>query len=254
MELEFFDSNMYIGRISNAQTYKPALTGSDLVKAMDHMGIGKALVWHIAQFDYSVPEGNNLLSSLIKENDRLFGCWSILPPQTGEIPFVDEMFSRMKNERVFALRPFPGEHKYLLNRTVFGDFLDEVSKRKIPLMLSMQKLEMDYKYIYEIMSEYPDLTCILCDVGIWGQDRRVRPLVEKYDNLYVETSCLSIHDGVVEDFVNKYGPDRLVFGSAFPEKIPEASMLQLMHAEISDDAKRKIACENLEKMIGEVVL
>ena len=254
MDLNFFDANLYLGRMNNGQTYLPALTGKELTGMLDDTGIKEALVWHIAQFDYSVPKGNELLSSLIKGNDKLYGCWTILPPQTGELPDTEQFFRQMKEERIFALRAFPNEHNYLLNRVVFGGFLDEVSRRKIPLLLSAEKLGEDYKAVYEIMSEYPDLTCIFSDVGIWGQDRRIRPLIEKYNHFHVETSCLALHDGVMESFVAKYGADRLVHGSGFPEKIPEASMLALMHADLSEDAKRKIAGGNLEKLLNEVML
>ena len=257
MNISFFDSNIYMGRSSNG-TYRPAVSAEELLAAMDDAGIEKALVWHIAQLDYSAVEGNKLLSTLIRQQERLFGCWTVLPPQTGEMDLGEAFFRKMKEERIFALRIFPGRHRFILNRIVFGSFMDEVSRRRIPLLISIPKYavagDISWQYIYDFLSEFPDITCILCDTGVWGTDRYFRPLLEGYKNVYLDSSLLSIGDGVIEDVVLKYGSKRIVFGSAFPKRYPESAMLQLIHADITDDQKKDIACGNLERLMKEAVL
>ena len=52
----------------------------------------------------------------------------------------------------------------------------------------------------------------------------------------------------------KYGSKRIVFGSNFPNYYPETTMLQIIHADITDDQKKDIACGNLERLVGEVIL
>ena len=103
-------------------------------------------------------------------------------------------------------------------------------------------------------SEFPNLTCILCDIGIWGVDRYSWPLLEKYPNLYLETSLLSLENYGLEATVQRFGSDKLVFGSGFPERYPESAMLQLLHADISEYDKKKIAGLNLENLIAKVKL
>lgn len=257
MNLTFFDSNIFMGRSSHG-TYCPAVSGNELIEVMDNSGIEKALVWHIAQEEYSPVEGNRLLSSLIQNEERLFGCWTVLPPQTDEMDLGVNFFRKMKEEKIVALRIFPEQgnnlqHRFLLNRVVFGDFMDEITRRKIPLFLSIIGGN-NWQYIYSFLSEFPHITCILCNTGNWGSDRYFRPLLENYNNVYLESSFLSIGDGVIEGIVKKYGSKRIVFGSNFPIYYPESTMLQLIHADITDDQKRDIACGNLERLIGEVIL
>ena len=257
MNISFFDSNIYMGRSSNG-TYRPAVSAGELLEAMDDAGIEKALVWHIAQQNYLAAEGNKLLSELIRKEERLFGCWTVLPAQTGEMDLSEAFFSKMKEDKIFALRVFPGEHRYILNRIVFGNFMDEVSRRRIPLLISVPKnMEpggISWQYIYDFLSQFPEITCILCDTGVWGTDRYFRPLLETYKNVYLDSSLLSIGDGVIEDVVSKYGSKRIVFGSAFPKRCPESAMLQLIHADITHVQKMDIACGNLERLMKEVVL
>ena len=247
MNLTFFDANLCFGRPVRA-VYQPAETAADLQRGMAHTGIAKGLVWHVAQHDYAASDGNRLLARAITGRKNLFGCWAILPPQTGEV-ITPDFFRRMKQHRIMALRAFPDHHRYLLNRVVFGKFLDEVSQRRIPLLLSIEKACVGWPAVYRVMAEFPDLTCVICDIGIWNTDRYTWPLLETYPNIFLETSLLALEDGGIEETVARYGAGRLLFGSNFPERYPEGAMLAIQHADIPTAAKQKIASSNLEGLI-----
>ncbi len=251
MSLTFLDCNAFIGLPSKA-VYGPAETADALVAKMDDAGIDRALVWHIAQHDCSVQDGNRILAEAIRGHDRLFGCWSVLPPVTGEM-IGDGFFGQMKRDRVVALRAFPEQHRFLLNGVAFGPFLDEVSERRIPLILSLA-FGTTWPVVYGFLRDYPNITCVLCDLGTWSMDRMTWPLLDTYPNVYLETSMLSLHARGLEATVERFGAQRLVFGSGFPMRYPEAPMLQLTHGEISDEEKRMIASGNMEGLIAEVNL
>lgn len=251
-EIEFFDVNLFLGRAMQG-TYQPVVSGEDLIAVMDDLDIKKALVWHVAQHDYSPIEGNRLLSQAIADQDRLYGCWTVLPPQTKEMVLSKDFFKTMKKDRIVALRVFPDKHRFLLNGVVMADILDEIIRRKIPLLLSVENGP-GWQGIYDVLKESPDLLCVLCNTGIWDTDRYFRPLLEKYSNVYIETSLISLGECVLEKAVHDYGAERFIFGSGFPVRIPEAAMLSLLHADIPDADKKKIACDNLERLISEVKL
>lgn len=252
--IEFFEANAFIGRPVRGSS-KSVGSAAELLREMDESGTGRALVWHIDQFSCHPTLGNGLIDAAVAESDRLFGCWTIMPPQADHV-IESSFFSRMREHRAVALRAFPSHHHYLLNRQVFGGFLDEVTERRIPLMLSITDSPVGgttWSSVYELMRDYPELTCILCDCGIWQTDRYTRPLLENYPNLCLETSYLA-GPRVVEEMVANYGAHRLVFGSGFPLRYPEAPMLQLLHLEISDDDKRQVASANLDRIVSGVRL
>lgn len=248
MDIEFFDANTFIGRRTTG-SYMPALSSNELLKQMDDAGIAEALVWHISQYDWSPADGNERLSAEIAGVSRLFGCWTLLPPQTGELPGGDAFFEIMRNERIYALRAFPERNRYLLRRAVFGNFLDRIVEKRILVILSADAV--GWTGIYDILQEYPELRVIVCNMGSWGSDRYFRPLLEKYRNVYLETGDLFASDGTLERIVREYGAERLVFGSGFPDFVPEASMLCLLHADIVEPDKLKIASLNLKRLISE---
>lgn len=251
MDLRLFDANVFLGRPTNS-IHDSCSTPQELLARMDRFPVERALVWHVIQHDCCPVEGNRLLAEEIKGCDRLQGCWTILPPQTGETIGTD-FFERMKRDGIVALRAFPSTHRYVLGRTAFGDFLAEITERRIPLLLSTAR-GISWPEIYRLLEDFPLLTCIICDIGTWGANRYTWPLLEKYPRVYVETSMLSLADGDTEATVGKYGSERLVFGTGFPERYPEAAILQLIHAEISDEDKSNIAWANLERLLGQIQL
>ena len=250
--MRFFDCNVFFG-LPVLRPLMPVPSVEVLLAEMDRAKVDKALVWHIAQHDASPQVGNALLAEAIRSHaPRLVGCWTVLPGQTGEFPPPLMLFDQMKAAGVAALRMFPASHRFPLNRLALGALLDEMGARHVPLFLSLRR-GAEWNAIYSLLAEFPDLTCVVCDHGPWGQDRMFRPLLERYPNFYVDTAQYML-DGGIEALVNSYGPGRLLFGSGFPESYFGGMMLALRHAEISDEAKDAISGGNLERILSEVRL
>lgn len=248
--MRLFDANMAIGS-PNLRVPQSAATGEDILKCMDSFGVERALVWHTSQLDGGPATGNPVLTEAIQNSERLLGAWAILPPQTDEFVTPD-LFDRMKTNRIAALRSFPTEHKYLLRRAVFGSFLDELCERRIPLLYSVNDLRDRWNELYDLMEEYPRLTCIVCDVGVWGVDRFTWPLLEAFSKLYLETSYVSLEAGGLDAAVKKFGSLRFVYGSGFPYRYPEASVMDLIHSCITDDSRERIAWRNMNDILAGV--
>ncbi len=246
--MRFFDCNAFFG-LPTIRPLLPVPTAEALLAEMDRAGIERALVWHIAQHDTSPLAGNGLLAEAIGPHARLAGCWAVLPNQAHEFPPPNVFFEQMRRARIAALRIFPGSHKFLANRVSLGGWLAPMVERHIPLFLSMRR-GMDWRGIYDLLAEFPDLICVICDHGCWGEDRFFRPLLERYPNVYVDLAQYLL-DGGIESLVADYGARRILFGSGFPESYFGGLMLALRHARIPDEAKEQIACGNLERILAE---
>lgn len=249
--MQFYDCNAYFGRPS-VRPLMPVATTGELLAEMASAGVSKTLVWHILQHDGSPQVGNRILAEAIQGQPRLTGCWTILPNQSKEFPPFDQFIAQMRQARVFALRAFPASHHFLLNEVAMGSWLEPMSARRIPLFLSVTR-GADWDTAYALLKEFPELVCVICDHGCWGEDRRFRPLIERYPNVYVDTSQYLL-DGGIEDFVAAYGPQRMLYGSGFPESYFGGMMLAIRHARISQDSKEAIAGKNLEQILSQANL
>lgn len=248
--LDLFDANAFVGRRVRG-AYRPAVDAAGMLAVMDSYGIGRAVVWHIAQLEHSPIDGNPMLAEIVQGQERLTGCWTLLPPQTRELPPPEELFAAMARAGVRALRLFPEQHRFMADRVTLGPLLDPVADRRIPVLISLTHPGMSWSSTYRLLADFPELTCVLCDTGVWGQDRYFRPLLERYPQVHVETSLLSLGDGVVEALVRDYGSSRLLFGSGFPDREPEAAILQLLHAEILESDRAAIGSGNLARLFRE---
>ncbi len=248
--MDFFDCNAFIGLPARRRLYPPVQSAPDILREMDFCGVERALVWHIAQFDAAPQTGNALLAEAIRGQPRLLGAWAILPDQAGEFPPFETFLEAMRQARVVALRAFPNDHHFLLNEVAMGSWLEPMMIHRLPLFLSVDR-GANWQIAYDLLAEFPDLVCVICDHGCWGEDRRFRPLIERYPNVYIDTAQYLL-DGGIEAFVADYGPGRMLFGSGFPASYLGGMMLALRHARIPEDAKAAIAGKNLERILGEV--
>ncbi|MCM8785538.1 MAG: amidohydrolase family protein [Candidatus Omnitrophica bacterium] len=250
MVSKFFDVNVWIGKFTNDER-KISVSVEQLISKMTCLKIEKAIVYHISQRDVHPQIGNEKLIKDISDKQQLYGILTILPLQTNEVKIYS--FKQLKEKKIVGFNFFPKKHNFILDEISFGDFLSELEQRNFPVFFDiMSGLSVDYRDIYTILKTFPKLTCILCNPGIWNRDRYTWPLLEKFSNIYLESSLLSLYEGGLEETVKRYGSERIVFGSGFPERYFESSILQLVNAEIEKEDKEKIAYKNIEKIIKEI--
>ena len=120
----------------------------------------------------------------------------------------------------------------------------------IPLYLEPQP---DYTYIYELLKEFPNLTVVLCNIGIWPSARLIYPLLKRYPNVYFESGDLGMTHGY-EQVCEYFGSERLLYGTNFPSNNPGCSMNCLLTAKLSEQDRDNIAYKNMERLLGEVKL
>lgn len=253
--MEFFDCNVSYG-IFSVPPNKRADNVEDLIQEMEWCGVQRGLVRHAAMIDESPEVGNPLLCQQVEDHPSLEPSWAILPPQTGELGTVEQFVTIMDDSGVKALWAYPSKHRYLLNGTTFGELFEEMIKRNVPLFVERGESSgglQGWGMVENVLRDFPDLTMVIVGHGSWGEDRYFRPIIEKYEGAYIDTSRYEL-DGGIASFCEKYGPYRMLFGTNFPHTEMGGAVMTLMHADISDDAKEAIAGGNLERILAEVKL
>ncbi len=248
-----FDCNLSYGRVVAGGPAKPCETMGELEQELERAGIAGGLVYHSAQDTVGVVTGNDLLSAdLANASRKLWGVWSLLPSCTGEIPSPQDLPAAMRRNGIAALRLNPQGHKYMPLPAVLGDYLAMACERNIPIHIDTGcgvTLEQAYAYL----SAFPKLHCILTHADCWPCDRQLRPFLETFEHVVLDTTYLLTDQGF-EAIVRKYGASRLLFGSGFPACYLGAHMLTLRHSDISQEDKEAILGGNLERLVKGVDL
>jgi hypothetical protein len=224
-----------------------AVSADELLAEMDFCGVEEALVVSSASVHDSPVSGNKLVVRDTLGQPRLHPAWVLLPSQTGELGSAEEFLSRMQSAGVRALHAFPDSHNYLLNRLTCGDLLDLLVDNHVPVIVHRY----DWQKLTDLLTEFPELVLVQAAVGSWGFDRFVRPLMEAFPNFYFEISIYETAGGL-EDHCRKYGPERLLFGTNYPQFNMAGPRLTLLHADLPDQHKAAIAGGNLRRLLEEV--
>ena len=248
-DIIYRDCNVSFGSPSTG-LIKPCQSPGELLAEMDWHGIASALVYHSLMSEQSPVVGNEVLATEIAGQPRLVGTWAILPPQTHELAGSPQFFQEMAQANIRGLWAFPEEHRFILDRIVFGRFLDEVAQRRIPLFV---KRSVGWPAIYRLLEQYPSLTLVVASHGPWGEDRLFRPLLERYANVYLDLSRYELDCGIA-DLVSAYGYKRLLLGSNFPDAPMGGPRLMVARCAISEEARKAIAGGNLARLLRKVDL
>ncbi|PYV10359.1 MAG: hypothetical protein DMG07_21265 [Acidobacteria bacterium] len=228
-------------------------TAAALLGEMDRVGIAEALVY-ASQARMSHPaDGNAMLLEAIAGERRLHPCWVMLPPGTGEQPQPDELVRTMRAHGVRAARMFPEEHSYPVVERSLRPLLEALGRESIPLILdvgrvSWNEIKLDWREIFAIAEAHPDLPLILVREG--GSTARVLwSAWGALPNIHLETSYLQ-EALVVEEIVGRFGPGRLLFGTAMPQYDAGGPLGLLAAARVPDAARAAIAGDNLRRLLG----
>lgn len=228
---------------------KQARDAEELLQELDFCGIDSAVVSHNTMADVDPDYGNRaVLAETNKAPDRLLPTWTILPPMTESQYAPQYLFPAMKANGVQLLRAYPERNRYLLNGVVMGDLIGEIAAAKIPLYLTPSE---GWQSIYSLMKEYPTLTVILHNYGLWSHARLTYPLFKTYKNLYIESGDMQTA-GEIKDICSKFGSERILFGSNFPSNAIGGPLAALLGSGITKDQMENIAYKNLERLLGEV--
>lgn len=246
-EIMFFDANCRIGRFYNGGPSAENVPA--LLREMDHYGVDKALVRFNNLAMSGVNVANRAIAGFMEEDTgkRLTGVWCILPSQCDEIPEPDEFFRQMKANRIGAITLLPFDHRYVPCRMTLGKMMDAAAERRIPVLLN--GFAAKWPELYRFMEDFPRNVFIYQEsCGKWGSDRIIRPLLENYEHFYFETAGYWVPEGI-RDLAEKYGAERILFGSGFPRYNQGNGMLQLRHSGLPLTSVELIAGKNLERIL-----
>jgi hypothetical protein len=229
-----FDANVRLGR--SGVYGELALETDDLLKEMDRFGIQRALVCHFAAEEYNAEEGNNLLASECHE--RLVPAWAALPEQPQELVKRHPVAVRLS----YGVK----KHNFSWAPWCSGELYEYLQEHSVLTLMAREDIEWDS--LARLLGDFPRLQVLLLETG-YRAERFLFPLFERHPNLHIDTSTYVAHRQL-ESFVDKFGPERLVFGSRLPLYEAGAALGVLATARISDEARLSIAGGTLRRLLG----
>ncbi len=225
-------------------------TLDDFIRTMDFCGVEKALVYHCASRENDPLTGNGLLNDECANNPRLVKQHCIMPELFDLFPSATETEKALIADNVKAVRILPGSYRYSLDKFTFGSLAEICETHRLPVF--MDRGEASWSDIERFLTDFPALRLIITNTG-YRELHRLTYLFDRYENVFAETSTFVAHNAV-KLICEKFGAERLLFGSGMPTASAAAGVSLIRYADISETDKQKIAYDNLNKFISEVSL
>ena len=253
----WLDSNNYWLSSGLYDEYKRQQAIDDIGQKLQDNDITNAIISGglACNYDWKVGNERLLKSNLTKNIDNLYYSY-ILNPDVYFTYDFEEYLKKAYENKVRLFRPFPKRQFFYLNDFYMKKIYKILSKAKFPIMLDLKQLDItgvkyfDINVLERVLDENKDMPVILeaslkqCMFG-----RYFFPLLERFENLYLEVSGLILYDQI-EHYVEKFGSKRLIFGTNCPNLPIEINTNRITLANISQADKENIAFNNLNDIIG----
>jgi predicted TIM-barrel fold metal-dependent hydrolase len=194
----------------------------------------------------------NIEAAHIVAETRQLKQYVVIDPQCPET--YAQAKQMLTQTQCVGIKIHPEEHGYSIRDHGREIFEYAAQHRAVVLTHSSEKLSLAADFI-PWANEFPEMQLILAHIGCgWDGDltHQVRAIQQSRNgNVFADTSSArSITPGLIEWAVSEVGADRVLFGTDTPLYHAAMQRARIIHADLTNDAKRMILRENALKLFG----
>jgi uncharacterized protein len=247
-DIELFDVQCGFGGVTRGDPV--AASAEDVMEEMARVGIAGALVRTAPEADGSdVLAANASLYEASAKHPSLLACPAVVPTRSAELPGEREQIEGHLARGCGAVCIRPVVDYWSLAPWISDTLFALLQERRVPVLCVESQI--DLNAVGGLAGRFPTLPIIVAGVT-YTEQRVLLPLLHTFPHVYLSIGTnYTVHDGI-EELVAAVGPERLLFGTGFPQTEPMTAVTQLMYADISDDDRRLIGSANARRLISEV--
>jgi len=261
--IDFFDVNYWLGNnehyildSKNSSQGEKALI-KKVNKNLGDNDIKKCIITSKLALGYDWKTGNDrLLDTGLSENIEGLYYGLVLNPDAYFRYDFDSYLVEAYKKGLRLFRVFPRSQLFYLNDYYMKGIYRILSKKRFPVMLDLKQLDItgnkyfDIDVLEKVLDENPDMPFILeTTLKQCMFNRFYFPLLEQFENLYLEVSSLLLHDQI-EHYVEKFSSGRFIFGTNYPNLPIEINTARIILSGMSEQDKGNISHGNLGKIMG----
>lgn len=240
------DCNCMFGPSNTIASAYEKLEG--LTADLDYYGIEAAVAYHSYSRFIDAQEGNDMISGIARQSDRVRPCW-VIYPSPAELPHAEEFVEKMRAAGVRALRIFPGQRDpntfgLPVQSWNFGPLLAALESYRVPLLV--ERVLLSWEDIYTLATTHKRLPLVIL-AAHFGESRNIYALLEACPNVYFSLTYYLLFNGL-EDVVRRFGAERLLFDSGLPEREPSMVLPIIYFSDIQDHERKLILRDNFERL------
>jgi predicted TIM-barrel fold metal-dependent hydrolase len=239
------DGHVHCGTWTPDRVGWPSCSVADVRAAQERCGIDGGVV-----FPTDVGDNEGLLASLSADAGRFhFFAW--IDPRR-----LDETMAFLEREasRVEGLKAHPSLAKRRIDDPAWRPFLDHAERRRLPVIVHCGRWQemSSWRYCLTAAEWHPEAVIILAHLGgddVVIQDECSREMmVRQLPNAYLGTESIREYYSL-RAALDRLGPEKILFGSDYPLTWPGAGLAVVEGAQVSEEERRLVRGENLERLL-----
>ena len=139
----------------------------------------------------------------------------------------------------------PNEPEYHYDNPRCKEAIDQIRRRNMPVVLE-EEFENTIRFINEIAA---GVKVIIPHLGLLNGGYAAFSKYEIWKNRNVFTDTALAPSYEIEDYINKFGSDRILFGSDFPFGDPKGELSKILDLSIPLENKNQILGLNLQRLL-----
>jgi len=244
--MDLYDVNCFIG--GWPQENHPFHTKDALLREMDRLRIGSALVRHTEGWWYDPASGNEKLVGAIRGEARLRPCLAATPLISEEMGGPHALRSLLRDCAAGAVCLYPRSQNFTLAAWCAGPLLDMLQDMAMPIIIQME--ETDWAEVQSVLEGWPQVPLILTRVG-YRCLRMLLPLLQNYPTLHVDISYLADNQAL-EVIAERIGVSQLLFGTGTPMVDGSGAVARLAYSGLAKEERKQVGSSNFQRLLSAI--
>lgn len=219
-----------------------------LLQRGDIAGTHRFVILPVAMRPENTRHINDFILQTVAEEPRFFGFGAIHAATENIIDEVDYIMEKgllgIKMHPDFQVFDLDDERLFPVYEHIQG---------KLPVIIHMGDPRVDYSHprrLRRVLECFPKLQVIAAHFGAYSKYEDGYKYLKDTNCFFdVASSLMFMGEGVAENYVNRYGAERFVYGSDFPMWDPAEEMKRFLKLKLTDDQFEQIAHKTAEAIL-----
>jgi len=220
-----------------------------LVRRSQEAGISRQVILPVAIRPNHVQEINDFVRRQADEHESFIPFFTVHAAMDG---IMDET-ERMLKLGMRGLKLHPDSSRFTIDdMRLFPVY--EALRGKVPVLIHMGDQRYNYSHpihLRRILDLFPGLTVIGAHFGGYSMYETAYELLKDTDCVMdISSSLMLMEKGIPEDFISRYGAERIAFGSDYPLWDPVQEVARFLQLDLTGVQFEQIACKTAARILG----
>jgi predicted TIM-barrel fold metal-dependent hydrolase len=222
-----------------------------LLKQCEESGVSRCVVSMVAKNPRQTEDIRKFIGEQVALHpDNFIGLGALHPDSTQK----EQDITNLMESGLKGIKLHPDIQGFKADCDGYKEIYELCTQFDLPILLHTGDSRFDNSNpdrIEKILKEFPHTRIIGAHFGGWSLWQEAADKLYKYDNFYVDTcsSFYSLSDTDAKKIINKYGTEKVIFGTDYPVWKQEDEINKIISLGFTDDDLENIFHKNIEKVL-----